>query len=141
MAGYAGDEYWARFAAQYVEASRITADTPAIELATRLGMERKHIAMNAYRARQRGMMVGGLYGKLPYLTEKALQILAESGHREIPLVDFQPVISANSKAEALALVWDVTIQLESWDPRTGPFKYQPERLKRIGEKDSNAQDD
>jgi predicted transcriptional regulator len=124
-----GDTWWAEFARDFVAHAK-TGRT-AHEFAREKGFSPRTVGTTVKRARERGL-ISPYRGQhqAPELTSKALQILGEE--RDAPLIEFSVLISAHSKAEALAEAWDVVTQLESWNPDDGEFHFKPARLKNFG---------
>lgn len=132
MSVYHGDEYWARYAERFV---RINATTyrPCQVLAEELGLNPKSVSTTVSRLRERGFLTWPERKKdKAELTPKAEALLELIHLREESSIAFEVAIYAKSKAEALAEVWDVVVQLENWDPAKGPFELQPARLRNLG---------
>lgn len=131
-AGYS-DQYWAEFALRY---SEIAADnpTPNREAATKLDIPYASVGTKVSRARKHGFLTKAGDPRGIQLTEKAIRILEGMTLRAESPIAFEAPIYAATKEEALAEVWDVVLQLENWNPKDGPFKFEPARLRNLGRK-------
>ena len=136
-----GDEYWALWAAEYVElAKQPGLYFPNVVMASKRGMDNKKVATAVFRLRRDGFLTEHTKrSERPELTQKTKDILERIGRKERAPVLFNIEVFAESKAEALSELWDVIQQLEHWDDRTGePFQYRPARLRNLGMEDGKT---
>lgn len=124
---------WVLRAVRFVQASAVS-DNPNRDMSRAEGLNIRSAATIAHRLRERGYITPFEKGVPAKLTPLAESILAEHNHKveASEYVFFEMAVSARSKAEALAEVWDVVMQLESWEPKDGPFKLQESRMKNLG---------
>jgi len=127
-----GIEYWAMWAEEYVQlANDPDVASPNAEMARRQNMDQKSLGTIVTRLRNRHGLITPFtsHREPPQLTDKALEILGYEKRTE-PVVSFTAEIVASSKVRALAQIWAIVNQLESWDDRDGkPFVFNQERLK------------
>lgn len=132
-AGYS-DQYWAEFALRY---SEIAAEnpTPNREVSAKLDIPYASVGTKVLRARQHGFLTKAGDPRGVQLTEKAKRVLEGMQLRRDSPIAFEAPIYAQTKEQALAEVWDVVLQLENWNPKDGPFKFEPARLRNLGRKE------
>jgi hypothetical protein len=129
-----GIEYWALWAEEYVQlANDPSVKHPNAEMAQRHNIDQTSLGTIVSRLRSRYELITPFtsHRELPQLTDKALEVLGYKDRYEPP-VKFTAEIVATSKVRALAQIWAIVNQLESWDDRDGkPFVFDPERIKEM----------
>ena len=126
-----GDEYWARWSYGFCQVAKVSM-YPNRDYAKIVDMHPRAVSTTVFRMRERGLITQRDDGL--FLTEKAEELLKRGRRGDVGIVALDLHIRAKSKEEALAEVWDVITQLESWDPRAGePFRLVPARTKILAD--------
>ena len=125
-----GDKYWAKWSYDFCQVAKVSTH-PHRDFGAIIDLSPKTVSALVHRMRARGFITPREQGfQLTALALEALAKVKDPGN----VVAFDVNVRAKSKTEALAEVWDVIAQLESWDPRTGaPFKLDNARIKKIGQ--------
>lgn len=117
-----GDKYWAQWSWDFCQIAKVS-PFPNQDYGKIVGMHPKAVSVAVHRMRDRGFITAKDQGLFP--TEKTEILVRNAVGKKTSVVAFELKVRAKTKQEALAEVWDVVTQLESWDPRTGePFKLQ-----------------
>lgn len=138
-----GEVYWAEFAMKYAQLAKVT-NSPVLEMTRMLDNQYTKATIGSYvhRCRKWGLLTtldsprkgaAEVYTDVE-VTQKCRDILKKARHKAKAVVSFNVDVHVHSKEEALAELWDLVMQVEHWDPRTGkPLKLKQHRIKKLGE--------
>jgi hypothetical protein len=116
-----GDEYWAIWAQDYCQVAAVHPQRPGVAFAEMTGQTSNTVATSVARLRRKGFITPIESGP-PRLTPKTLELLKHLDRPAESIVAFNVQILAKNKADALAKLWELELQLENWDPTSGPFR-------------------
>lgn len=123
-----GDKFWAEWCRDFCEVAKIWPQKPNIAYAELLGegWDRQRVATMVSRMRRKGYLTPIDEGF--FLTPLAQEQLHNLDAPAESVVAFNIRVLARNKAQALAQLWSLEQQLESWDPSTGqPFRPREEK--------------